>query len=164
MARASFFQFQATGGPAPVAEGRSAIRTLVTRPAVAVPETCSVGEAVEAMQSHNVSAVLVGEGTGIVTERDLARAVGAGVRSADPIDRIMTPHPLAVSGDVPVVDAAALMLNEQVRHLVVDLGSDQVGVISIRDVLAVLLQAVDPHLWLTTLRVAIESPPEVWLG
>jgi hypothetical protein len=31
-------------------------------------------------------------------------------------------------------------------------------------VTAVLLQAVDPHLWLTSLRVAIEAPAEIWLG
>jgi CBS domain-containing protein len=164
MAQASFFKFQATGGPAPVAGERSPIRMLVNRPAVAVPEPCSVGDAVAAMQRHDVSAVLVGDGAGIVTERDLARAVGAGIRSADPVDRVMTPHPLAVPGDTSVLDAAALMLNEQVRHLVVDLGGARVGVISIRDLLAVLLQAADPHLWLTSLRIAIDSPPEVWLG
>ena len=63
-----------------------------------------------------------------------------------------------------MITAAGLMLNEQVRHLLVELDTGAVGVVSIRDLLAVLLQAVDLHLWLTSLRVAIETRSEMWLG
>jgi signal-transduction protein with cAMP-binding, CBS, and nucleotidyltransferase domain len=164
MAFGSFLELRATEGPARVAGGGSPVRRLVIRPAVSVAESASVGDVVAAMRTHDVSAVVIGEQLGIVTERDLARAVEDGVRPADPVERVVTRQPVVVSGDLPVVDAAALMLNQGVRHLVVDLGPGQVGVISTRDVLAVLLQAVDPHMWLTSLRIAIESPPELWLG
>ena len=56
------------------------------------------------------------------------------------------------------------MLNEQVRHLVVELDGGTLAVVSIRDLLAVLLQAVDSRLWLRSLCVAIETPAESWLG
>jgi hypothetical protein len=36
--------------------------------------------------------------------------------------------------------------------------------VSMRDLLAVLLQTVDPNLWLTSLRVALDPPSEIWVG
>jgi hypothetical protein len=63
-----------------------------------------------------------------------------------------------------VLAAAEIMLNEEVRHLLVSIDPRNVGVVSIRDVLAVLVQAVDPHLWLTSLRVSFDAPTEIWLG
>ena len=39
-----------------------------------------------------------------------------------------------------------------------------VSVLSLREVMAVLLQMTTPHLWLATLRVAVSTPPESWLG
>ena len=65
---------------------------------------------------------------------------------------------------MPIVDAAALMLNEEVRHLVVDFPGGNVGVISLRDIAAVLLQTASPHIWLSMLRVAVEEPTSAWLG
>jgi len=116
------------------------------------------------MESAGVSAVLVGDGAGIATERDLAWALGAGYTATDRVDAVATRHPLAVPGTISVVAAAALMLNQQVRHLVVELHGGGLGVVSIRDLLAVLLQAVDPQPWLGSLRIAIETPSELWLG
>lgn len=55
------------------------------------------------------------------------------------------------------------MLNEHVRHLVVEVDG-RLGVVSLRDVAAVLLQGADPHLWLASLRVAVEAPTKTWLG
>jgi hypothetical protein len=63
-----------------------------------------------------------------------------------------------------VTAGAALMLNEQVRHLIVELDDGATGVVSMRDLMAVLLQAVDSHLWLASLRMTIEAPSEIWLG
>ena len=98
-----------------------------------------------------------------MTERDLARALGAGHSPEEPVGVVTTRHPVAVSGDDTVVTAAARMLNEEVRHLVVELPGGAVGVVSMRDVLAVLLGAAEPHIWLASLRIEIESP-DYWLG
>jgi hypothetical protein len=62
-----------------------------------------------------------------------------------------------------VVDGCATMLNEDVRHLVVETDHGP-AVLSLRDVAAVLLQASDPHIWLSSLRIKIETPAEIWLG
>jgi hypothetical protein len=56
------------------------------------------------------------------------------------------------------------MLTEHVRHLLVRLDDEEVGILSLRDVVAVLLQTADPELWLTSLRVAIATPSEAWIG
>ena len=111
-----------------------------------------------------MSSLLLEGRAGIVTERDLARAHGAGCAATDPVVAIASRHPVTVPGTTTVIAAAGLMLNEQVRHLLVELDTGAVGVVSIRDLLAVLLQAADPQLWLTSLRVAIETPSEMWLG
>jgi CBS domain-containing protein len=164
MATGAFFEIQTVQGPLHVVDPRSPLSVLATREAVAVPESCSLAEAVEVMQGAEVSAVVVGDRAGIVTERDFARALGAGFAGTAAVETIATRHPLTVPGDTTVIAAAGLMLNEHVRHLLVELENGTTGVVSIRDVLAALLQAVDPHLWLTSLRVAIESPSEMWLG
>ena len=160
----ALIQVQTTRGPVRVVDARSAVSTLVTRRAVAVHERCSMGQAVETMRTGSVSALLVGARAGIVTERDLARGLAAGHSQEDPVDLVATPHPVAVAGGTSVVECAGLMLNEQLRHLLVDLDDGTKGIVSMRDLLAVLLQADDSHLWLTSLRVAIETPAETWLG
>ena len=156
--------FRTTGGPARVVDPSSPVAVLVARAAVTVPETCSLADAVAVMKAENVSSVLLEGRAGIVTERDLARAHGAGCAATEPVVAIASRHPVSVTGDTTVIAAAALMLNEQVRHLLVELDAGAIGVVSMRDLLAVLLQAVDAHLWLTSLRIAIEPPSELWLG
>ena len=164
MATHAHVEVRCTSGPVRIVDPHSQLSALSTRAAVSVSESCPLAEAVEVMKAAAVSALLVGDGAGIVTERDLARALAAGCLSTDPVEAIATRHPLTVSGDTTVVAAAGVMLNEQVRHLVVQRDTGAVGVVSMRDLLAVLLQAVDPQLWLTSLRVGIETPSEVWLG
>lgn len=164
MAMDAYLEIQTVRGPLRVVDPRSPVSKLVARETISVPESCPLAEAVELMQRADVSALVVGGGEGIVTERDFARALGAGHVPTDAVETIATRHPLTVPGDMTVIAAAGLMLNEHVRHLLVQLDGGTVGVVSIRDVLAVLLQAVDPHVWLTSLRVAMESPSEMWLG
>jgi hypothetical protein len=65
---------------------------------------------------------------------------------------------------MPLVDGAALMLNDEIRHLIIEFPDGHEGVVSLRDIVAVLLQTASPELWLTSLRLAIEPPTEMWLG
>jgi CBS domain-containing protein len=141
----------------------SHVWSLVSRPAVSVDEAASLGEAAAAMREAGTSSVLVGDGSRILTERDVVRAFEAGLGVDDLVSGVASTCQLRVSGDVSIVDAAARMLNEDVRHLVVDIGPGLVGVISLRAIVAVLLQEADPQLWLSSLRIAVEVP-EMWLG
>jgi CBS domain-containing protein len=116
------------------------------------------------MRAANVSALLLDEIDGIVTERDVAWALAGGLAPTEAISAAATGHAVSCDPSMRVVDAAALMLNGQVRHLVIDHVAGGRAVVSMRDVLAVLLQAADNRVWLTSLSVSISTPTEIWLG
>ena len=56
------------------------------------------------------------------------------------------------------------MLNDEIRHLIIEFPDGTEGVVSLRDSVAVLLQTASPEVWLTSLRLAVEAPAEIWLG
>ena len=145
-------------------ESKSTIGCLVVRPPVWVDERISIGDVARVMRDASVSSALVGPESAIVTERDLARAVAAGVELDGPVTTMLTRHPVRVGSDMPIVEAAALMLNEEVRHLVVDFPNGAVGVVSLRDITAVLLQSANPRMWLSSLHIAIDEPRWTWLS
>lgn len=156
--------FSTVSGPLGVVDPHCPLSLLATRGVLVVEESYTLGETIELMKTAGVSVVLVGNRAGIATERDLVRAFGAGYALTDPVESIMTRHPITVDGSETILSAAAMMLNEQVRHLLVERGNGEVAVVSIRELLAALLQAVNPQVWLASLRVSINTPPEVWIG
>jgi signal-transduction protein with cAMP-binding, CBS, and nucleotidyltransferase domain len=147
---------------AAVTSPQSPIASLITGPAIVIDAEAGLAEAAEVMRAEAVSALLLSDHEGIITERDIVRAVAAGCDPNEPVVVSASRHPVTVDGSMPVVRAAGLMLNEHVRHLVVD-DAGEIGIVSLRDLVAVLLQVADPELWLTSLRVTVASP-EVWLG
>jgi CBS domain-containing protein len=91
------------------------------------------------MTARNVGSAVVhdahGQGYGILTERDILRAVAAG---QDPDKELAADH---VTRDVVFADpswsldeAAAAMLRGGFRHLIVTEGGNVAGVLSMRDV------------------------------
>ena len=148
--------------PVNVVCGQSPVSALVIGPALTIPSATTLGEAARVMEEAGVSALVLDDG-GIVTERDLVRGLGHGASTGDTVAGVATPHPVVVPGSMTVVDACVLMLSEHVRHLVVGLG-DEIGVVSMRDIAAVLLQTASPQIWLTSLQVSVDMPSEVWLG
>ena len=91
------------------------------------------------MRSANVSSVLVGDGVALATEHDLARALAAGMAPDDPITAVTSTDPVRVLGrDLGGRHRAALMLNEEIRHLLIDGADGTVSVVSLREVMAVL--------------------------
>jgi CBS domain-containing protein len=76
---------------------------------------------------------------GIITERDVLRAVALG---ADPdkssVDDVMTAEVFTVPPDLNLQDAARLMASRWIRHLPVVDGEEIVGVVSMRDMTGVL--------------------------
>ena len=134
----------------------SSIRALIMAPAVRVPPTTTLAGAAVAMSETNSSALLIGDhGAGIVTERDLTRALAYGISAEAAVVEVATPLPITVPAATEVLEAAALMLNEEVRHLVVDMPDGSKGILSLRSLLAVLLQAATPEIWLTRLRLSL---------
>ena len=99
----------------------------------------TLGEVAEKMTGQNVGAVVVkdyGRLIGILTERDMLRAMAARVHTSDARVRLwMTPDPITVPPDMDLDDAAQLMLDNGFRHLPVVDGDTVLGVASLRRVL-----------------------------
>lgn len=78
---------------------------------------------------------------GIVTERDLVHAIADGVDVAEERVQSFMSEPIAtVDADTSIRDAGELMLRDEIRHLVVTQRDDILGVVSMRDILAVALR------------------------
>ena len=91
------------------------------------------------MQFHETGALAVydkGILAGIITERDVLRAVGEGrVPEATTVAEYMSPDPVTVTPEIEAGQAAALMLSLGARHLPVMEGGELVGMLSARDLL-----------------------------
>lgn len=78
------------------------------------------------------------QGPAVVTERDLLRAVAAGLDPAGVVvEDHMTGEVVAAAPEWPIGDAAAVMVKHGVRHVLVFEGSELVGILSMRDVVRV---------------------------
>ena len=107
-----------------------------------------LGEAAKRMVARGVGAVLVMNGDrldGILTERDLMRAVATGYTEDAKVDAWMTRHPETIESSDTTDHAASLMIHGGFRHLpVVDQGR-VAGIISIRDLMRVALHDSSPR-------------------
>jgi signal-transduction protein with cAMP-binding, CBS, and nucleotidyltransferase domain len=148
----------------PVVDLHSPVSLIIRCPAPRIPNDATLTHASQVMRAQNSSALLVGPGhTAIITERDLTRALASEFPPQTPVGKVATPLPLSVPAETDILTAGAKMLNEEVRHLIVELPDGNEGIVSLRQIMAVLLQAAQPELWLTSLRVRVEMP-ELWLG
>jgi CBS domain-containing protein len=99
----------------------------------------TLGEVAERMTGKNVGAVIVkdhGRMIGILTERDMLRAMAARVHTSDArVRSFMTPDPITAAPDTDLDEAAQVMLDHGFRHLPVVDGSNVVGIASLRRVL-----------------------------
>jgi CBS domain-containing protein len=121
----------------------TAVAHVPRRRLVTIEPDASVHMAARLMRAADVSALVVGTPGGlvsVVTERDVVRAVAEGLAPATPVASIATPDPAVVEASASLLVAATAMMELGVRHLVVVEGSRAVGLISIRDVLAMLLR------------------------
>jgi CBS domain-containing protein len=99
----------------------------------------TLGEVAEQMMKQNVGAVVVkdfGRLIGILTERDMLRAMAARMHTSEArVRQWMTADPITVPPDMTLDDAAKIMLDHGFRHLPVMDGETVLGVVSLRRVL-----------------------------
>ena len=109
----------------------------------------TLGEVAERMTAVNVGAVVVkdyGRLIGILTERDLLKAMAARVHTSEArVRQWMTEEPVTAPEETEAEAAARLMLEHGFRHLpVVDDGGRVTGVVSLRRCVAAVNVANDP--------------------
>ena len=120
----------------------------MTRDLLTIEPDAPLSEAARHMASRGVGAVVVLDGdrlSGILTERDVLKAVAGGYEPEASVRDWMTRHPETVESTESTDHAAALMIHGGFRHLpVVDEGRT-VGILSIRDLMRVALEDRSPR-------------------
>lgn len=134
------------------------VAEVCQRGVVRIDATESIAEAASIMRYEEIGAVAVFEHDamiGILTERDVVRAVAEGILCDETAAaEYMTAEPVTVTLDTEVTEAAELMLKLGVRHLPVIEALDVAGMVSIRDLLADELLEPEP-----AAIGAVEEPP-----
>lgn len=103
-----------------------------------VDRNTSLKEIAIIMTKNNIGSVIVvdrDKPVGIITERDIVKAIGNGKDLSARAEEIMTTNLIMVRQDSPITGALSLMRSYNIRHLpVVDDQGNLKGIISIRDV------------------------------
>jgi CBS domain-containing protein len=123
-------------------------REHMSRDLLSVSPGDSLSEVAQRMVDRDVGAVLVmedGKLSGILTERDVLRAVAAGIEDQTVVADWMTRDPETMGPDDTTQQAAVLMIHGGFRHLPLMEGSDVVGMLSIRDLMRVVLDNAAPR-------------------
>src|SRR6478735_5775535 len=118
------------------------VRDAMSKAVLIVGPDHTIRQTAQLMSARRIDSAIVvdpdSEGTGIITERDVLYAIGAGL---DPDVARVSDH---ITWDVvyagpewTLEEAAAAMVRGGFRHLVVLDGDEVLGVISVRDILRV---------------------------
>jgi CBS domain-containing protein len=117
---------------------------LMTGAVVSVAPEDTLGEAAERMAEDGVgSAVVLDSGRliGILTERDLLRAVAGRVHTSEArVREWMTVDPLTATETTSADEAMRTMLEQGFRHLPVIEGGRTIGVVSLRELMRTAMQ------------------------
>ena len=123
------------------------ISEIMTKAAVSDSADDTVAEAARRMHEQQTGSLLVMDGdrlVGIITERDVLKAVGRGIDPAAlPIKDAMTTDVITIEPDTRLREAAKLMATKWIRHLPVVESGRVVGIVSQRDLTGVLAEALN---------------------
>ena len=123
------------------------VSDLLTSSVHSVGEGDKILRALESMLEASIhhNPVLDGEGrvVGILSDRDLLRALAGDMRRADPVSDVMSREVVTVRPSTPAQDAAQIMLERRISALpVVDDAGKLCGIITSRDFLRVAKNAL----------------------
>ena len=121
------------------------VRDVPPRRLLSVEPQTSLAEVAKLMRQEDADSAVVMSGSrllGIITERDMVRAVADGLNAQQATaDVVMSADPATATGDEEVAVVALKMMRLGIRHLpVVDQRGKPVGLISARDLVSLLEQ------------------------
>ena len=122
--------------------------SYMSRDLLTVAPGDALTEVAERMVERDVGAVLVTEDerlVGILTERDVLRAVASGIREDTLVSDCMTRDPETMEPSESTRHAAVLMIHGGFRHMPIVDGDQIVGMLSIRDLMRIVLEDAAPR-------------------
>jgi CBS domain-containing protein len=122
------------------------ISEIMTKAAVIDSPSDTLGQAARKMWEQQTGSLLVLEGEqllGIVTERDVLKAVATDTPMDTPVSAVMTKDLITVEPSATLREAAGIMTDKWIRHLPVLEGTKLVGIVSQRDLSGVLAGALN---------------------
>ena len=126
----------------------ASVGSIMSRDILGVSPDTTLAEAARRMSGGRVGAVVVLEDEtlrGILTERDVLRAVGEGRVEGTTVADWMTRDPETIEPTESTDMAATLMIHGGFRHLPVVEDRHVVGIVSIRDLMRVVLDDAAPR-------------------
>lgn len=118
-----------------------AVKEVMKSPPVTLYPQATLADAARTMAEKNIGFVVLTEGdrlVGVVSERDVVKALASGMPLNTPLEKIATKRVITIEPDKSVVEAADLMAENKIRHLVVAERGRAVGVVSLRDLVRLL--------------------------
>jgi CBS domain-containing protein len=123
------------------------VSEIMTGAAVTDQPDDALDEAASKMWKQQTGSLLVMDGedlVGILTERDVLKAVATGVNTKETrVSEVMTKDLITVGPQTSLREAAKVMADRWIRHLPVMDGGKVVGVVSQRDLAGVLAGALN---------------------
>jgi CBS domain-containing protein/sugar phosphate permease len=118
-----------------------AVKEVMKSPPVTLYPQATLADAARTMAEKNIGFVVLTEGdkpVGVVSERDVVKALASGMPLNTPLEKIATKRVITIEPDKSVVEAADLMAENEIRHLVIAERGRAVGVVSLRDLVQLL--------------------------
>jgi CBS domain-containing protein len=138
-------RLDSTVAPTEMPDLLTRVGAQVRRPLVTAPPDATVAQVASLMTEERVSSLLIplGEGWGIVTDRDLRSRVLAAGRSADtPVTEVMTSPIVTVPAETRVAEVLLGMLERGIHHLpVTDRTGTVIGMVTDTDLLDLAQQS-----------------------
>lgn len=123
------------------------VAELVDTSVATIQPSATLREAVDAFAADSVGLLVMVDASGVqgvVSERDIINALADGIDlDIERVRDVATLDLLTVDEQASVLDAARAMAAAEIRHIAVARDGVVTGVLSIRDILNVLVQAAD---------------------
>ena len=113
------------------------IRDIMSKDIVSLQTEASIHDCAKLMQKHGISSIVIknskGKLVGVVTKTDLVSTFLIQSTARLPISKIMTKNVITVSPDDSIFEVESILLNNQIRRVVVAKNKTPVGIITYRD-------------------------------
>lgn len=113
---------------------------IIQRHLVTIPSGTTMLDAAKLMVENNMGLLVICDTrdktklAGVVSERDIMKAIASGKKLTAPIDEVSTKQVITVKASSEVAEAAKAMNKHRIRHVVVvDEQGKLIGVVSMRD-------------------------------